>query len=254
MAKKKKVSRRPRGTELPPPTQDHLHVRAVLPDGFVVADDGTLAAAVEVSPVDLSLAGSAEIATRREQFARFVAGLQQETPIQVVVATVPQRCEAYRDRVAARVERFEALAEASRQEGDQAARERRAHMAEVAQAHLSLFEVLLDEVRPRRERYLVLVWHNPFPVTKSRRELSGEHLEEGKKEVERRLTTVASQLEHIGLTTQRVGADDLIDLFYSFYHMTTSPLSRATRPAILASSVALGEDELRGQAAAEGEG
>ena len=75
MGRKKKVVRRPRGTELPPPTQDHLHVRAVIPPGFVVSDDGTIAAAVEVAPVDLALAGDAEILTRQEQFAAFVSGL-----------------------------------------------------------------------------------------------------------------------------------------------------------------------------------
>lgn len=243
MGRKKKVVRRPRGTELPPPTQDHLHVRAVIPPGFVVSDDGTIAAAVEVAPVDLALAGDAEILTRQEQFAAFVSGLQHKTPIQVVVATVPQRCQEYRDRVADRITRFRALAARAQRDNDETARERREHMASVAEAHLSLFEALLEQLRPREERYLVVVWHNPFPLVGKQRELSSEKLEEGKDEVERRLAMVASQLQHIGLQTRRVGADDLVDLFYSFYHMTTSPLARATRPAILAGAVAFADNE-----------
>ncbi|HEC35812.1 MAG TPA: hypothetical protein ENI39_04665 [Anaerolineae bacterium] len=235
---KKRIARRPRGSQLPPPTQDHLHVRAVVPPGFVISDDGTIAAAVEVSPVDLSLAGGSEIAARQEQFASFVAGLQHTTPIQVVIATVPQRCQEYRDRVAARVERFRELAEQARRTGDEAARRRREHMAEVAEAHLSLFEVLLEEIRPKEERYLVVVWRNPFPLVGKRRELSADRLEEGKREVERRLAMVAGQLEHIGLETRRASADDLVQILYSFYHMTTSPLARATRPAILAGAIA----------------
>lgn len=218
-------------------------MRAVLPSGFVVSDDGTIAAAVEVSPVDLSLAGSAEIATRQEQFAAFVSALQYKTPVQVVVATVPQRCQEYRDRVAERVERFRDLAARAQRAGDEAGRERREHMAGVAQAHLSLFELLLEEVRPREERYLVVVWHNPFPLSGKHRELSSGKLDEGKEEVERRLSTVAAQLQHIGLGTRRVEGEEMVDLFYSFYHMTTSPLARAMRPAILAGAVAFAGDE-----------
>ncbi len=240
---KKKITRRPRGSQLPPPTQDHLHVRAVIPPGFVIADDGTIAAALEVAPVDLSLAGGSEIATRQEQFASFVAGLQHTTPIQVVIAAVPQRCQEYRDRVAARVERFRELAEQARRAGDESARRRREHMAEVAEAHLSLFEVLLDELRPKEERYLVVVWHNPFPLIGKRREISADKLEEGKQEVERRLAMVAGQLGHIGLETRRVSADELVQIFYNFYHMTTSPLTRATRPAILAGAIARAPSE-----------
>jgi len=240
---KRRVSRRPRGTELPPPTQEHLHVRAVLPPGFVVSDDGTLAAVIEVSSVDLSLAGSAEIATRREQFAAFVSGLQVKTPVQFVVATVPQRCQEYRDRIKGRIERFRTLAARARRDGDEVSKQRREHMASVAETHLSLFEALLEELKPREERYLVVVWHNPFSLVDRQRELSVEKLEEGKAEVERRLATVASQLQHIGLQTRRVGTDDLVDLFYGFYHMTTSPLARATRPAILAGAVAFDEPE-----------
>lgn len=236
--KKQNVSARPRGTELPPATQDRLHVRAVLPGGYVLADDGTLAAALEVSPVDLALAGDAEIKTRHEQFAAFIAGLQYQTPIQVVVATVPQRCERYRERVRERIDRFQALAARSRREGDEEGYRRRAHMAEVAEEHLSLFELMLEEVKPRVEQYLVVVWHNPFPLAGQRRQLSGEKLEDGKQEVDRRLAQVAAQLEHIGLETRRMDADDLVQVFYSFYHMTTSPLARATRPAILAGAVA----------------
>lgn len=246
--KKQQVSSRPRGTELPPSTQDHLHVRAVLPGGYVLADDGTLSAAVEVSPVDLALAGDAEIATRREQFAAFVAGLQHTTPIQVVIATTPQRCDRYRDRVKERIDRFLTLAARSRRDGDEEGYRRRAHMAEVAEAHLSLFELMLAEVKPRIERYLVVAWHNPFPLVGKQRQLSGDKLEEGKQEVDRRLSQVAAQLEHIGLTTRRMSADDLVQVFYSFYHMTTSPLARATQPAILASTVAFADAEDANQA------
>jgi hypothetical protein len=243
---KRKIRRRPRGTRLPPPTQDHLHVRAVLPPGFVLSDDGTLAAALVVAPVDLALAGGAEIATRQEQFASFVAGLGHATPVQVVVASVPQRCQAYRDRVAARVERFQDLAGQARRAGDAAGQARREHMAGVAQAHLELFELLLEEVRPRQERYLVVAWHNPFPLVGKRRELSAGKLDEGKREVERRLATLAAQLEHIGLATRRAEAEELTQILYSFYHMTTSPLARAERPAILASAVAFAAGEQRG--------
>lgn len=221
-------------------------MRAALPGGFVLADDGTLAAALEVSPVDLSLAGDAEIMTWQEQFAAFVAGLQHTTPIQVVVATVPQRCERYRQRVRERIDRFLALAARSRRADDEEGHRRRAHMAEVAEAHLSLFELMLEEVKPRVERYLVVVWHNPFPLAGKRRQLSGEKLEDGKQEVDRRLAQIAAQLEHIGLKTRRMSEQDMLEVFYSFYHMTTSPLARATKPAILASAVAFAEGEEAG--------
>ncbi len=247
MVRKKRIVRRhPRGTELPPPTQDHLHVRAVEPPGFVVADDGTIAAALEVFPVDLALAGGAEVESWQERFATFVSGLRHTMPIQIVVATVPQRCQEYRDRVAARIERFERLAEEARREGDEEAWRRRVHMAEVARAHLSLFETLLEEMRPREERYLVVVWHNPFPLVGRQRRLSREKLEEGKKEVERKLAAVAGQLAHVGLETRQVGVDDLVQVFYEFYHMATSPLARAVRPAVLASAVAFPESERKG--------
>lgn len=243
----KKVRQRPRGSDLPPPTQDHVHVRAVLNGGFILSDDGTIAAAIEVSPVDLALASDAEVTTRHEQFSRFCSGLDHNIPIQITVARVPQRCQEYRDRVAARVQRFQNLASQARDEGDEERRQRLQHMAEVALTHLSLFEVLLEEVQPRRERYLVIVWRNPFPLVKKQRQLSREKLEEGKREVERRLAMVSTQLEHIGLETQRVGSRELVQVFYSFYHMTTSPLARATRPAILAGTVAFADEERKGE-------
>jgi hypothetical protein len=246
--KNKLVSKSPRGLELPPPTQEHVHVRAVEPPGFLIADDGTIAGAVVVDPVDLALADAQQRRVWQEMFGRFIGGLQHKVPIQIVVGTRPQRCDEYRDRVRERISRFEALAEEARAGSRAADEQRRTHMAEIAQAHLSLFEVLLDEMRPREETYLVVVWHNPFPILKGRRQLSADKLEEGKKEVERKLGLVASGLQHIGLNVRRAEVEDLEGVVFNFYHMTTSPLARLVRPAVLVGTIPMPGDEGRQEA------
>jgi len=241
--KKRSRATEPRGYELPPPTQDHLHVRGVMSPGILVADDGTLSTAAIVEPVDLSLTDMAGRQQYYELFARFLAGLPHTCPVQLVVGSLPQRCEAYRDRVKARVERYLALAEDEASLTDEARQARLLHMADVAQAHLSFFEAVLDLERPRKEVYLVVVWHNPFPVATKRRELSASKLEEASKELDRKLAQVMGGLSRMGLTARRATEDDLVDVVHAFYHMTISPLARLQRPSVLASTV-LGETDL----------
>jgi hypothetical protein len=241
--KRRSKETEPRGYELPPPTQDHLHVRGAMSPGILVADDGTLSTAAIVEPVDLSLTDMAGRQQYYELFARFLAGLPHTCPVQIVVGSLPQRCEAYRDRVKARVERYLALAEEDEALADQARQARLLHMADVAQAHLSFFEAVLDLERPRKEVYLVVVWHNPFPVATKRRELSTSKLEEASKELDRKLAQVMGGLSRMGLVARRATQDDLVDVVHAFYHMTISPLARLQRPSVLASTV-LGEADL----------
>jgi len=243
----------PRGVTLPPPTQEHLHLRALLSSGFLLADDGTLSAALEVLPVDLTLADEGERIMWRERFATFVTSLRYDLPVQVVVATVPHRCEEYRDRVAERADHLRGIADEARRRGDEEAYARRMHMAELAEMHLSLMEMLLESLQPREERYLVVVWHNPFPITGGKRHLSPDKLREGEKEVERRLSAVAGFLRQAGLEARRLDDEELLEMVYSFYHMTMSPLTRAERPSVLAGAVVSG-DLLEEGGVWEGEG
>ena len=246
--RKRSVSAPPRGTQLPPPTQDHLHIRAILPPGLIVADDGTIAAVLEVSPVDTALLNEEEIQTYRIRFANMIAGLDHQTPLQITIATFPHRCEEYRDRIRGRIEHYRALAEEARKGGNEDEAGRYAHLAEVAEMHLSLMETLLEHLQPREERYLVTVAYNPFPLVRHRRVLSAEGLEKGKQEVELRVARVRAAFEHMGLKARRLDEEELLAVCHSFYHMSTSPLARATPPAVLASAVILGEEEEDGSA------
>lgn len=215
-----------------------------MPPGVLLADDGTMAAACVVAPEDLSLT---DVEGRRfwyEVFARFLGGLTHECPIQLVMGSLPQRCEAYRDRVLARVEKYLGLAQAAADRGDEDGKWRLLHMADVAQAHVDFFEYTLELQQPREEVYLVVVYHNPFPVIGKRREVSAEKLEQGKKELDRKLAMVMGGLARAGLDVRRATEEDLVSVVHAFYHMTTSPLARLQRPGVLHSLVVGDEGEL----------
>lgn len=239
----KTVSRKPRGLELPASTQDHVHVRGVEPPGFLISDDGTIAGALIVEAVDLALAGEQGASVWHEMFARFIGGLRHTTPIQIVISTKPQRCDEYRQRVYERVQRLEALADEAQAAGDRAGEARRRRLAALADAHLGFFEALLDTVRPREEEYLLVTWHNPFPILHGSRVLSQEKLEAGKQEVERKLMALADALSHIGLSVRRATAEDLTRVVFGFYHMTISPLARLERPGVLIGTLGMGSYE-----------
>ena len=219
---------KPRGAEQLPPTQDHLHVRGIV-DGVVVSDDGTLARAMEVTAVDLSMLGEERREMHRLAFARAIASIRSPVAIQIVIASRPQTCAEYRRQLKSRAQE---MAEDAALESDSGERQRREAMALRAMRWAAFIETQLSFVRPLEEQYLIVVWHNPFPVRAKRRVLSQEKFEKGRDELARRFSLVCDVMQKADLEVKPLNDQELLAVIYRFYHWTLSPLGAGVEPRL----------------------
>jgi hypothetical protein len=220
---------KPKAATLPPPTQDHLHVKGIV-EGVVVADDGTLSKAMEVLPVDLAIMGQAEQDRYRLAFGRAISSIRAPLAVQIVIASRPQTCDEYRRRLKARAVEMARKAALSEDPADRARRE---GLAERALRWAAFIEAQLGYVRPLEEQYLIVVWHNPFPLKARRRLLSQARFEEGKRELLRRFHLVGDIVRQADLQVRELGDQELLAVMYRFYHWSLSPLGLGVMPRVL---------------------
>lgn len=224
----RKRSDRPKAATLLPPTQEHLHVRGIV-DGVIVADDGTLAKVMEVSPVDLTMMGNEQKEYYRMAFGEAIAGLHFPLAIQIVITSKPQTCDEYRRRLKARAQKMANLAASTE---DPATRARREAMADRALRWAAFVETQLGFVRPLEEQYLIVVWYNPFPIKAKRRILSQDKFLDGKKELERRFGLVVELMRRADLEVRELNDDEVLAVMYRFYHWSLSPLGTGVMPRV----------------------
>jgi hypothetical protein len=205
-------------------------VRGVV-DGIVVSDDGTLARAMEVQPLDLSMMAPGQRERHRLMFARAIAAIRDPLAIQIVIASRPQTCREYLKRLKRRAETMVQKA-ALTDEDEPDLRRRRETMAERAMHTAAFVETQLSFVRPLEEQYLVVVWHNPFPIKAKRRVLTCQRFEKGKDELARRFGLVKSVMEDADLEVRALGDEEILGVIYRFYHFPLSPLGAGVEPRI----------------------
>ena len=228
MLGKGKQTIKPKASEQLPPTQEHLHVRGIV-DGVVVSDDGTLARAMEVTAVDLSMMGEGRQEMYRMAFARAIASIRDPLAIQIVIASRPQTCTEYRRHLKTRAQKMadDAALETAVQE-----RKRREAMADRAMRWAAFVETQLSFVRPLEEQYLIVVWHNPFPIRAKRRVLSQERFEKGREELARRFSLVKDVMNKADLEVKPLNDQELLAVIYRFYHWSLSPLGAGVEPRL----------------------
>jgi hypothetical protein len=219
---------KPKAAERLPPTQEHLHVRGIV-DGVLVSDDGTLASAMEVTPVDLSMMGAARRQMYHMAFSRAIASIRDPLAIQIVIASRPQTCAEYRRRLKTQARE---TAQAATLETDPDQRQRREAMAGRAMRWAAFVETQLSFVRPLEEQYLIVVWHNPFPIRSKRRILSQERFQSGKQELSRRFALVRDVMQKADLDVRPLNDQELLAVIYRFYHWTLSPLGAGVEPRL----------------------
>ena len=220
----------PKAAHLLPPTQEHLHVRGIV-EGVVIADDGTLARAMEVSPVDLTAMGSDEQARYRVAFGQAIAGVRFPLSVQIVIASRPQTCDEYRSKLKQRAQHLDHLAAVAEKPSE---RERLGKKAERALRWVAFIETQLGFVRPLEEQYLIVVWHNPFSLKAKRRVLTRGKFDEGKLELERRFSLVAEVMRsQADLQVRPLGDQELLAVMYRFYHWSLSPMGLGMMPRML---------------------
>lgn len=224
----KKTTTTPKAAQLLPPTQDHLHIRGVV-DGVIVSDDGTMAKVMEIEPVDLLAMGQAERERYRMSFSRAVASIRAPLAIQVVIASQPQTCKEYLKRLK---KRANDMAQSAALETDQSERQRRKEMAHRARRWSAFIETQLTYVRPLEEQYLVVVWHNPFPLKAKRRVLSQDKFEAGKQELIRRFGLVRDVFQNADLQVRELDDNALLAVVYRFYHWSLSPQGIGVEPRV----------------------
>ncbi len=222
MFKKQKVA--------PPPTQLHLNIRCFVGD-VLVARDGTLARVLEVEPVDLTMADPEEAAFVRSQFGRFISSIRFPDAVQVIMATHPQNLKAYLDRMrdlsAARLRETEAL-----RETDAVRSLREERLGRRLARWVAFIEFALNEVRPIENRYLLVVFHNPFVARTATRTMTVEVFDKAAAVLQRKLAHVQGELSHAGLQARELSAAEVGEIVYSFYHPVCSPLADLTPPRL----------------------
>jgi len=219
----------PKAARRLPPTQEHVHVRAVA-DGVVVCDDGTLAKALEVMPVDLPMMGSGQRERYRLMFGRAIASIRAPLAIQIVIASRPQTCQEYLKRLKERSFEMEQKATLTDEEEEPTLKARRQTMADRAMHWAAFVETQLSYVRPLEQQYLVVVWHNPFPIKAKRRVLTRERFEKGKQELARRFSLVRSVFKDADLQVRPMDGQEMLTVIHRFYHFPLSPLGRNQEP------------------------
>jgi len=235
------MSNKPNAAQSAPPTQLHLNIRCFVGD-ILVASDGTLAAVLEIEPVDLTMADPDEAAFVRSQFGRFVSSIRFPDALQIVMATYPQNLKAYLDRMRAlsaqRLRDAEALRDA-----DAAVARREARLGHRLLQWVAFIEFALKEVRPIENRYFVVVFHNPFIARTATRVLTGEVFDKAVAVLNRKLAHVQGELAHAGLQAREMKADEVAEIVYFFYHPVCSPLADQTAPRLrlMSSVIATGQ-------------
>ena len=224
------MSNKPIAAQSAPPTQLHLNIRCFVGD-ILVASDGTLAAVLEIEPVDLTMADPDEAAFVRSQFGRFVSSIRFPDAIQIVMATYPQNLKAYLDRMRALSAQRLRDAEALR-DGDAAVARREARLGHRLLQWVAFVEFALKEVRPIENRYFVVVFHNPFIARTSTRTMTKEMFEKAATVLNRKLAHVQGELSHTGLQARELSASEVAETVYFFYHPVCSPLADQTAPRL----------------------
>ena len=235
------MSNKPNAAQSAPPTQLHLNIRCFVGD-ILIASDGTLAAVLEIEPVDLTMTDPDEAAFVRSQFGRFVSSIRFPDALQIVMATYPQNLKAYLDHMRALSAQRLRDAEALR-DTDEARSVREERLGRRLLQWIAFIEFALKEVRPIENRYFVVVFHNPFIARTSTRVMTHEVFEKAAAALNRKLAHVQGELAHAGLQAREMKASEVAEIVYFFYHPVCSPLADQTAPRLrlMSSVIATGQ-------------
>lgn len=192
-------------------------------DDLVLLGDGTIAAAVEVAPVDTALMSRDEL---QAHLARYWQGLRTiHFPVSVYVGTRRQEVADYLQVV---TRRLDGLAEAPGQQ--------QGFFGMLLEEQCRLLQVLLAE-HLRSRCSLLVVSHNPDSGLKGaahrlvgerrRAPVSMERQREAKDELELKLKKVEDVLRHVGLKYKRCSGRRL-----------AAEIQRLSRPDLMAEDVA----------------
>ena len=162
-------------------------------------------------------------------FARAIASIRDPLAIQIVIASRPQTCAEYRRHLKTRAHK---MADDAALETDPKERKRREAMADRAMRWAAFVETQLSFVRPLEEQYLIVVWHNPFPIRAKRRALSQERFEKGREELARRFSLVKDVMNKADLEVKPLNDQELLAVIYRFYHWSLSPLGAGIEPRL----------------------
>jgi len=219
-------------TPIPPPTQTHLNVRRFV-GNVLIADDGTLAAVLEIEPIDLTMADPDEAAFVRSQFRQFISSMRFPDALQFVMATYPQNLKVYLDRMRSLADKRLKEAETLR-ESEPVRAFREARLGERLERWAHFIEYLLARVRPIENRYFVVVSHNPFVslARGQKREMTAQVFEKAIGSLNHKLAHVQGGLDHAGWTWRLLDATEIAEIIYFFYHPVFSPLADQTAPKL----------------------
>lgn len=194
---------------LPPPTQEHLAIRDIVPPGIVLFTDGIAMCVVEVLPVDLTMSEVRDEERYARQFEEFL-GSWDGGALMILVASFPQDCSSLLAR----------LEESARwyQEQEELGY-RRPGMGMRAREFLQALLKLTAELRPTSYRYFVGVFAASPLLRGGRGDGRGEDLDAVRKRALEQANRLMVRLEHHGFTARMLSDEELIGLFATYYHL-----------------------------------
>ena len=228
------------------PSEQLIDVMALIGNALVL-QNGTFVRMIEVMPVDLERGDASLKAKFWSGFADVMRRIRPPLGIQIVVTTRPQDISPYLKRWEEAARKWMLRSERSVEPHD---RDRRARMAVSALETGGFLLAAHERLMPMQQRYLIVVFHNPFPEahTKKKQEhvLNPRVVHEAVDQLEENVQMVRAAFSGLSLPMYDLDPPSMCLALWEHYHHPPSILG-----ANVAAQVAL---DLTSAAGASNEG
>lgn len=210
------------------PTQRYLDISEIR-EGMVILKDGTARAVLLVSSINFALKSHDEQQAILQGYMQFLNGL--EYPLQIVIQSRKMNLDSY----------FSLLAEQQRTQINELLKAQ-------TREYVSFVKQLVDLGQIMSKRFFVVIPYDPLtnkqrnflyrlgdalsPVKILR--LQSKQYEDRKRELTKRVAYIQGQLSAMGLSSERLDTQGLIELYYSVYNPELAEVQSVTDAGKLA--------------------
>ncbi len=192
------------GPPLPPPTQDHVLVKAVQ-DQCIILKTGDMAAVIEVEGMDLTRLSDDRRIGKLAQYQNFLTTLR--FPYQFIVTRKQQRLEEYLDYV--------------EQEARHRIREGQPAYGDYLSEYIEYMKDVVRRINPQVPLYLIILPYDPIPPgerVRSTIALTLDKYRRGVEELGRRSEQIVRGLTRLELGARRLDTQELAAILHRVYH------------------------------------
>ena len=206
------------------PSEQVIDVMALIGNALVL-QNGTFVRMIEVMPVDLERGDASLKARFWSSFADVMRRIRPPLGIQIVVTTSPQDISPYLKRWEEAARKWMLRSERSVEPHD---RDRRARMAVSALETGGFLLAAHERLMPMQQRYLIVVFHNPFPEahTKKKQEhvLNPKVVHEALDQLEENVQMVRAAFSSLSLPMYDLDPPSMCLALWEHYHHPPSIL------------------------------